>query len=155
MQSSSLSIPHYEQEKDYSCVAACMRMVLEYYGITEPEDEICRLLGTKTTGTRVVNVARAVPWWDLNLELGEFDFQQLNTFITSQVAPIIFLETGPLDYWNGQNEQHAVVLTGIDAKALTVEINDPFLTGPQQTSVDKFKAAWLPTGNLAAALRQR
>jgi len=155
MQSISLPIPHFEQEKTYSCVAACVRMVLNYYGVNASEDGIRRLLGTKLTGTRFVNLARAVPWWDLNLELGEFNFQQLNTFITSKEAPIIFLKTGLLDYWNGLDVAHAVVLTNIDAKTLTVEVNDPFFTGPQRTSVDILKAAWVPTGNLAAILRQR
>jgi ABC-type bacteriocin/lantibiotic exporter with double-glycine peptidase domain len=155
MQNVSLSIPHFKQEQDYSCVAACIRMVLEYYGINAQEDEIRRLLDTKSTGTRFINVARTVPKWELNLELGAFDFQQLKALITSKVAPIIFLMTGPLDYWDGSNEPHAVVFTGVDVKALTVKINDPFSIEPQQISIGIFKEAWLLTGNLTAALRQR
>jgi len=32
MPSSSLNVPHFLQELDCSCVAACVRMVLAYYG---------------------------------------------------------------------------------------------------------------------------
>ena len=32
MPSSWLNVPHFRQEHDYSCVAACVRMVLAHYG---------------------------------------------------------------------------------------------------------------------------
>jgi ABC-type bacteriocin/lantibiotic exporter with double-glycine peptidase domain len=155
MQSVSLAIPHFMQEKSYSCVAACVRMLLDYYGINASEDEVRRLLGTKVTGTRFANVARTVSWWNLNLELGAFNISQLQAGITSGVAPIVFVQTGLLDYWAGIDVPHAVILTNIDDSASIVEVNDPSFLAPQQTSITIFDGAWQQTGYLAAFLRHR
>ena len=43
MPSGWLSVPHFQQELEYSCVAACARMVLAYYGDVRSEAEL-RLL---------------------------------------------------------------------------------------------------------------
>lgn len=155
MQSVSLAVPHFEQEKTYSCVAACVRMVLKYYSFDFSEDEVRRRLITKPSGIPLFHVARVVSRWDLNVELGEFSFDELTSFIGSKFPPIIFLQTGSLDYWTGPDSSHAAVLTAVDAKAQTVEVNDPFFTTPQQTSVYILEAAWFRAGNLAAVLRQR
>jgi hypothetical protein len=37
MPSSSLNVPHFRQELDCSCVAACLRMVLVHYGDVRSE----------------------------------------------------------------------------------------------------------------------
>jgi Peptidase C39 family len=52
----SLSVPHYKQEQGASCTAACVRMVLAYYGRTHSEDELRQLLGTGPRGTPARNV---------------------------------------------------------------------------------------------------
>ncbi len=39
MPSSSLNVPHFQQELDYSCVAACVRMILAHYGDVRNEAE--------------------------------------------------------------------------------------------------------------------
>jgi ABC-type bacteriocin/lantibiotic exporter with double-glycine peptidase domain len=155
MQSVSLAVPHFEQEKTYSCTAACVRMVLNYYGLPVSEDDVRVALGTKTIGTRFTDVAEIVPSFNLNLELGAFNLLQLNRFITSQVPPIIFLRAGLLDYWTEGDEAHTVVLTAFDANARTVNLNDPVFSTPQQTSIDRLNAAWQRSGNLTALLRQR
>ncbi len=35
-----LNVPHFRQEFNYSCVAACVRMVMAYYGHNESEDNV-------------------------------------------------------------------------------------------------------------------
>ena len=42
----SLSVPHFKQELPYSCMAACVRMVLAHYRRDASEDEYRQLLGT-------------------------------------------------------------------------------------------------------------
>jgi ABC-type bacteriocin/lantibiotic exporter with double-glycine peptidase domain len=56
----SLSVPHFKQEQGGSCTAACVRMVLAYYGRTHSEDELRQLLGTGPRGPRP-GMSRASP----------------------------------------------------------------------------------------------
>ena len=39
MPAAALSVPHYKQEWPYSCVAACVRLVLAHYGQLRTEEE--------------------------------------------------------------------------------------------------------------------
>lgn len=47
MPSSLLNVPHFQQEHEYSCVAACARMVLAYFGDVRDEADLRSLLGTR------------------------------------------------------------------------------------------------------------
>ena len=58
MPSSWLNVPHYQQELEYSCVAACVRMVLAHHGDLRTEAELRGLLDTQPTGTRAGNLMR-------------------------------------------------------------------------------------------------
>jgi hypothetical protein len=58
MPSNSLNVPHFPQELDSSCVAACVRMVLAHYGDVRSEADLRMLLDTQPTGTRAGNVMR-------------------------------------------------------------------------------------------------
>jgi ABC-type bacteriocin/lantibiotic exporter with double-glycine peptidase domain len=58
MPNSWLNVPHFQQEFDYSCVAACVRMVLAHYGDLRSEAELRELLDTQATGTRAGNIMR-------------------------------------------------------------------------------------------------
>ena len=40
MPSSWLNVPHFQQELEYSCVPACARMVLAFYGDIRTEAEL-------------------------------------------------------------------------------------------------------------------
>ena len=54
----SLSVAHFKQEQPYSCVAACVRMVLGHYGRIASEDELRQLLGTAPHGTSARDIRR-------------------------------------------------------------------------------------------------
>src|SRR5262249_59593324 len=58
MPSSSLNVPHFQQELDYACVAACARMVLAHFGDYRSEADLRSLLDTQPTGTRAANLMR-------------------------------------------------------------------------------------------------
>jgi hypothetical protein len=73
MPSSWLSVPHFQQEHEYSCVAACARMVLAHFGDIRTESELRSLLDTQPTGTRAGNLlvpfpnfprSGSRPFWD-------------------------------------------------------------------------------------------
>jgi hypothetical protein len=56
MASVSLTVPHYEQEFGYSCLPACVRMVLAFHGQFHSEADLRQLLKTTTQGARACNL---------------------------------------------------------------------------------------------------
>ena len=145
-----LNVPHFRQEFNYSCVAACVRMVIAHYGRNESEDNVRQLLGTTSRGTRAANVTSVVQL-GFDVRFGASNLPQLQAMLAANVPPIIFLLTGMLDYWD-TNEAHAVVLIGVDAAS--VHLNDPFFdTFSQQTPLASFQQAWATTGHLAVFIR--
>ena len=58
MPNSWLNVPHFQQEFEYSCIAACVQMVLAHYGELRTEAELRSILDTQPTGTRAGNIMR-------------------------------------------------------------------------------------------------
>lgn len=48
-------VKHFRQEEDYTCVAACLRMTLDYWGVQRSEQDIAALTHTTITGIRLEN----------------------------------------------------------------------------------------------------
>lgn len=152
MSIASLSVPHYKQEYTYSCLAACVRMVLAYYGRACAEDELRRLLGTSPHGTSARDIQRiAALGFDIPLRFTNLG--ELGTALTAGTPPIVFVNTGPLDYWS-VDCAHVLVVVGLNLA--TVSVNDPMLdSGPQPTSLSGFQLAWAANRRLAAFIHPR
>jgi hypothetical protein len=152
MPSSWLNVPHYQQELEYSCVAACARMVLAHYGDFRSEAELRSLLDTRPTGTRAGNVMRLLgPPFEVYLRPS--NLAELGKALADNQPPIVFLRTGFLEYWN-MDIFHTAVLVGIDA--MTAGLDDPYFpTAPQKTSLPSFEKAWAQTGQFTAFVRPR
>jgi len=56
-----MNVPHFEQELDYSCLAACTRMVLAFFSAERTEAELRALLKTRPGGTSPVNLMLRLP----------------------------------------------------------------------------------------------
>jgi ABC-type bacteriocin/lantibiotic exporter with double-glycine peptidase domain len=152
MPSNSLKVPHFQQELDYSCVAACARMVLAHYGDISSEADLRSLLDTQPTGTRARNVMR-LSGPALEVYLRPSNVAELQSVLVDNQPAIVFLKTGGLEYWS-MDIFHTTVVIGVDA--MTVTLNDPyFATAPQSTSLQSFEKAWAETGQLAAFIRPR
>jgi|GEM_PF-7123394 len=48
--------PHYKQERDFSCIPACLKMVLEFFNKTVAEAELRTKLKTKPFGTHIITI---------------------------------------------------------------------------------------------------
>src|SRR5205823_4082167 len=113
---------HFQQELEYSCVAACARMVLAYDGDLRTEAELRSLLDTQPTGTRVGNLMRlSGPAFEVYLRSS--NLVELQAVLADNQPPIVFLKTGSLEYWS-MDIAHAVVVVGLDNT--TVTLNDPY-----------------------------
>jgi ABC-type bacteriocin/lantibiotic exporter with double-glycine peptidase domain len=150
--SNSLKVPHFQQELDSSCVAACVRMVLAHYGDVRSEADLRTLLDTKPTGTRAGNVMRlSGPAFEVYLRSS--NLTELQAVLADNQPAIVFLQTGAMEYWS-IDIFHTAVLIGLDA--MTVALNDPyFAAAPQLTSLQSFEKAWAATGQFAALIRPR
>lgn len=147
-----LNVPHFQQELEYSCVAACVRMVLAYYGDSRTEADLRSFLDTQPTGTRAGNLMRlSGPAFEVYLRPS--NLVELQTVLANTQPPILFLKTGTLEYWV-MDIFHSVVLIGVDPARAALD--DPyFAQAPQTASVQTLEKAWAETGQFAAFIRPR
>ena len=146
------SVPHYRQEFPYSCVAACVRMVLAHHGRPMSEADLRQLLGTQPHGTPARNLLSGATL-GFNVHLGPLNLSLLRDALVADLPPLVFVDTGPLDYWH-TDCAHVTVVVGIDDTSIA--LNDPFFdTAPQQTSLVGFLQAWALKAHLAALIRPR
>jgi ABC-type bacteriocin/lantibiotic exporter with double-glycine peptidase domain len=133
-----LPIQVHKQSRAGRCLPACVRMVLAHLGDDRSEDELARILKTRAFGTQASNV-RLLESLGYKVSYGETSFTRLREFLDSGIPPIIFLQTGALEYWD-ENVNHAVVLTGLDGNR--VVILDPAFDAPQTVPINTFLLAW-------------
>ena len=145
-----LSVPHFKQEFNYSCVPACARMVLAHFGQTCTEDDLRQLLGTGPHGTRARNLL-ALAGLGFQVQLAVCNLADLQAALAAGTPPVVFFQTAGIDYWSADCA-HVAVLVGLTST--TAYLNDPFFdTAPQSTSLANFRQAWATTGHLAAIIR--
>lgn len=147
-----LNVPLYRQEFNYSCVAACARMALAHHGRGMSEGELRQLLNTQPSGTPARNL-KALESLGFNVELASATLSKLRDALSSGLPSIVFIDTGPLDYWQ-IDCAHVAVLVGLDDSF--AYLNDPFFdTAPQQTPLAGFLQGWALNEHLAAMIRPR
>src|SRR5437763_10582327 len=96
MPSGWLNVPHFRQELEYSCVAACARMVLAHHNDIRSEADLRLLLATQPTGTRAGNLVRlAGPAFEVYLRPS--NLVELETALADNQPPLAFLKTGSLE----------------------------------------------------------
>src|SRR5438045_1045855 len=116
------SILLHPQETDYSCAVACLRMVIEYLGVSKTEEELCKLSDCKFLGTdalKIVDAARS-----LNFDANKYNlsFEELLGEVKRGIHPIVYLRTNI----NGNFEMHSVVVVNIIENNGEVELLDPY-----------------------------
>lgn len=130
--------PSYAQEKDNSCLPACLRMVLAPYGVNDTEKRLRDLCGwtsrESTSSSSVVAAARALGFIH-SREDYELRLHDLRDALRSGVFPIVGV--GLRAY--GLPGQHAQVVASVTSRGL--RINDP-LMGQLTTGLLVFEQAW-------------
>lgn len=139
-----LKIPHYHQEFESSCLAACVRMILEYLGKKFSETHLRKLLKTKPTGTSPINIYHIS---SLGVEVGLFQssIQEILNLLHENIPPIIFIWREPI--------LHAVVVVGFDYETSNWIINDPAENqGAKEIDMLTLSEAWSYSNQLTATL---
>jgi len=146
---SLLRPPFYAQEKDNSCLAACLRMVLEVSGAVHSEADLRSLCGwspqSSISSTSVVAAARALGFIH-SREDYQFRLHDLRDALRSRIFPIVGIDLRSY----GLIGQHAVVVTSVASRH--VRVNDP-LGNIEQTGLLTFEQAWGETDYLTVLIQ--
>ena len=141
-----MNVPHFEQELDYSCLPACVRMVLAFHGKSATESELRALLKTRPGGTSPLRLMIRLP--DVGFEAHVYTGSQadLRACLTAGQPCIVHVWTLPLPHWDSE-AIHALVVSDISAESAW--IHDPALPyGPTEIPLADFLRAWSATDHL-------
>lgn len=78
----------HKQGKSYSCMIACLKMVLEHYGVKESEKTLRIKSKTKSYGTHPVNIVECAKSYGLDAYVSSLTFNKLRE-LTNQSVPVI------------------------------------------------------------------
>lgn len=144
-----LSVPHFEQSRDGTCLPACLQMVLSFWGDEETEARLIQQLGTKRYGTPISN-AKRLRDKGYDVHVGPLTRSDLESYLTNGRPIIARVWTLMLDYWQTVTS-HVVVVVGYDDDF--VFVNDPAMaTAPIPVLWDAFLAAWAEYDETAVVL---
>jgi ABC-type bacteriocin/lantibiotic exporter with double-glycine peptidase domain len=141
--------PFYKQETPYSCVPACIRMVLASFGRELSEAALCVLCDCTSFGTEALNAVDAVRQLSFaGTGKHTLSIDELTAQVRQGLYPIVFVNTLPID---GITGGHALVVVGIDQTA--VAVYDP-LHGERHLPRATFESAWAMMHNLTLLIQQ-
>ena len=137
-----LPIPHYKQQAESDCLAACAAMMLGAINIQVPYERLLSILDIKPWGTphrNILKLAELVQGVAVIYKQGAIPdlFQALD----KNKAVMVFVWTSDLPYWQLET-WHAVVVVGYDEQHFY--LNDPaFDHAPQTVSHGNLDLAWI------------
>ena len=109
MPNASLNVPHFKQEFHYSCIPACARMVLAFFGRQHTEAELRTLLRTAPSGTPLRRLTE-LTHLGFDVDFLTTDIAGLTAYLTSGLPPITLLSTASLPYWSESCDHVAVII---------------------------------------------
>ena len=141
--------PFHEQETRFSCVPACLRMVLLSFGVDIPESRLRVLCDSTILGTnalKAVDAARKLGF--LASAKYTLALEELKNLVAAGQYSIVFVSLLPID---ARDDNHALVVIGF--RQQHVIVLDP-LTGERAIPLPTFTAAWGMRHNLAILIER-
>jgi ABC-type bacteriocin/lantibiotic exporter with double-glycine peptidase domain len=132
-------LPLFAQELSTSCVAACVRMILDSYGFQLDESVIRSRCGHTNLGIRLTRLANGLTDLPFNIEYHtDWNIQDIKESLQSGVYVIAAVD---LRFIDGINAFHAVVIAKMESSLILV--HDP-LPPPAQRKINlqTFMQAW-------------
>jgi ABC-type bacteriocin/lantibiotic exporter with double-glycine peptidase domain len=146
-----MNVPHFEQELDYSCLAACTRMVLAFFGAEHAEAELRALLKTRPGGTSPVNLTLHLPVLGFTADVQIGSRSYLCDQVEAGYPCIVHVWTPPLPHWDAE-AIHALVVAEMSEES--VHVHDPaFPAGPIPVLLSAFLRAWAAVDYLMMVIR--
>lgn len=140
----------HKQETSYSCVPACLKMVLSSFGLDITEERLRELCDCNpifgTDAMKAVEAARSIGF--AGTAKHTLEYEELRQLVNDGEYPIAYLS---LEAIGGAEEAHAVVVLEVTDHDVTVY--DP-LHGVRRISRQSFSTAWAALHNLAIVVDQ-
>jgi ABC-type bacteriocin/lantibiotic exporter with double-glycine peptidase domain len=132
----------YKQERENSCSAACLRMMLDYYGIVESESVLCKKMKLKPFGIHPLAIIECAHSYGLQAYFLERDFSKVVEYVNRGMPIIVNLlyETEEIV------SIHSVVVH--KATDSDVQFFDPEF-GAKSLPKENFIGLWSDAGELA------
>ena len=145
-----LPVPHYQQAHPHSCVPACARMILAYYGQEYDEETLVQTFNTiPILGTQPDDVVSGLEKLGYHaLWFENATIERILEILAAKWPLIAFLRAQDLPH--GRVGIHAVVIIGIEND--TVICLDPTLTEPLHISLPSFVSLWANLGHQGMAI---
>ena len=144
-----LDLRPLKQGTPYTCVAACLRAVLDYYGLTHSEDEVARVCNTDAAGATLTEAAAGAESLGLTvLYISHGTLDMMIDWLQRNVPVIVGLAADELAH--GATGGHAVVVCGIEGAH--VLFLDPMLGAECRLDLVTFMRAWRRRNNRALAV---
>ena len=126
--------PYFRQAYPFSCVPACLRMILASYNFEISETELRSLCECDETGTTPSNAVKAAVECKFDAYRAELTFEELEDLIRQNITPIVFTRVA-----ENANYSHAVVVYKISKKKVFVLDSD---SGEHEIDINKFVEIW-------------
>ena len=139
----------HKQEKPYSCAVACLKMILNFYGLTIDEKTIREKCKTTTLGTYADDLIKCARELGFEAKKEYTDFNSLKESLNSKIFPIVYVN---LLFLERINCTHAVIIEELGNDY--VRILDPS-EGRKKVEMDQFRKSWEMTRNLAITVYKR
>ncbi len=128
-----IDLQPFPQERSATCLPACLKIVLHYFGVDMSEESLAETCQTNREGTSIEMAAQAMRWQNFEaVELNEADLFTLVEHIIKGRPVIVALDVELLPY--GESGMHAVAICGFENNE--VQYIDPALG--QEISLDLF-----------------
>jgi len=139
------------QEKDNSCLPACIRIVLRYLGHDLAESEICTACETTDSGTGQEQAAAGIVRLGFNATKPEnAPLGIIDKFLRQGKPVIALLHVSHLPYARQQTGLHAVVVNRSENDYIS--FIDPARGEEIEIDIDAFLAAWDERGRLGLVI---
>lgn len=146
----NLRLPFYEQEEPKTCAIACLRMVMEFHGISRSEEELSALCQPDPlSGLDPEVLVAAVEKFGLRAEAGIATIEDLRTLTQQAIYPIALIVPERED---PMTTMHAVVVRKVYKRK--IRLFDP-LVGKVNVPMAEFDQRWEAYGRWLIIVREK
>ncbi|MBI5064796.1 C39 family peptidase [Candidatus Woesearchaeota archaeon] len=142
--------PHIQELKD-SCGPACLKIILDYYGIKKSEKSLIKLCKTTKEGTSIENLVKAAKKFSLSVFIKKnASIEDLKKHFHQKIPVIVD--------WFLEDDGHYAIVAKIDKR--NIYLQDPSMGKIRKISLKKFNRIWfdfiheVPTSNKDFILRR-
>ena len=147
-----INLPPIQQEKDYTCLPACLRIVLNYLGTSFQEEDVADACNTTEAGTTLADAVHAVHSLGFNAtRIQNATLEDLMHYLNHNKPVIVFVGVEHLPY--GDFGTHAVTVCGFEGDEILYI--DTALGQEVRLDVMIFFRAWRSRGRRGIVVHRR